>query len=494
MLASQTVIHNRYRLQEQLSDNPVRQTWLALDLEIERLVVVKFLAVGGALRWEDMKLFEREALVLEQLDHPRIPKYYDYFSLDEQTAWFGLVQAHIPGVSLKHQLDVCKRFTPEQVYQIAEDVLEILQYLHDLNPPVFHRDIKPSNLIWGENNRVYLVDFGAVQMRPPTAGATFTVVGTYGYAPMEQYGGQVAPASDLYALGATLIHLLAGLAPSDLPQKELCIQFSDRVGPSVPAQLIAWLEKMTQPSPENRFRTAREALSALKAQTRITYPQKRTAARLAKSANQLHIEVPSSFDLEVLRPASHRLHRWGKRGRDAIAKILKRFGLPRGKTLVSGGAIALFGLFLLNSLTSLSLVERAFHLTLILLSIPISLLGLSIPFLLVAWIVVASQRSDYFEKTSVVFNSRQFSLWRQSPGNERRERGELEQIKSVTLGVGRDAAGRMCQGIAIITEVDRKVLFFSSTRSQLYFFGQQLPEEELNWLVQEIQEWLALHP
>jgi serine/threonine protein kinase len=174
-------------------------------------------------------LFEREAQVLKQLNHPRIPQYRDYFAIDDRMLWFGLVQDYIPGTSLKDLLSQGKRFSQEQVRQIAVEVLQILIYLHELNPPVLHRDIKPSNLILGDDGQVYLVDFGAVQDRAAKEGATFTVVGTYGYAPMEQFGGRTVPASDLYALGTTLIHLLTGIAPADLPQDDLRIQFSDKV-------------------------------------------------------------------------------------------------------------------------------------------------------------------------------------------------------------------------------------------------------------------------
>jgi serine/threonine protein kinase len=146
------------------------------------------LAFGGQIQWEDLKLFEREAQILKQLNHPRIPDYRDYFCIDDRSLWFGLVQKYIPGCSLKEQLASGKRFTERQVRKIAESVLKILIHLHELNPSVLHRDIKPSNLIWGEDEQVYLVDFGAVQDRAAKEGATFTVVGTYGYAPMEQFG------------------------------------------------------------------------------------------------------------------------------------------------------------------------------------------------------------------------------------------------------------------------------------------------------------------
>jgi serine/threonine protein kinase len=266
MLQVEQILQNRYQLQRQLGNNGVRQTWLATDLQASEKdnsqVVVKLLAFGGAVQWDDLKLFEREAQILQHLNHPRIPKYVDYFCIDDRTLWFGLVQEYIPGESLKEKLAHRKRFTEKQVRKIAVEVLNILTVLHELNPAVLHRDIKPSNLIWGEDNRIYLADFGSVQDKAAQEGATFTIVGTYGYAPMEQYGGRATPASDLYALGATLIHLLTGISPADLPQRDLRIQFADRV--TLSPSFISWLEKMIEPAQEQRFSTARQALESLK--------------------------------------------------------------------------------------------------------------------------------------------------------------------------------------------------------------------------------------
>ena len=269
MLEKSQVISDRYQLIAKLGRNAGRQTWLATDLNSEEKeqVVVKLLAFGGDVQWDDLKLFEREAQILKQLNHPRIPKYKDYFSIDDRHLWFGLVQQYIPGLSLKQLLDRGKRFTEADIENIAQKILEILFYLHGLNPPLLHRDIKPSNLIWGEDEQIYLVDFGAVQDRAATEGATFTVVGTYGYAPIEQFGGRAVPASDLYALGATLIHLLTRTPPADLPNRELTIQFRDRL--SLNSGLANWLEKMTIPVLERRFSSAKQALDALKARNMI---------------------------------------------------------------------------------------------------------------------------------------------------------------------------------------------------------------------------------
>jgi serine/threonine protein kinase len=275
MLQAEQVLRERYQLKHQLGQNAGRQTWLAEELETQSpdrdssststRVIVKLLAFNPQMQWEELKLFEREAQVLKNLDHPRIPQYRDYFSVERQTGnglpWFGLVQEHIPGNSLQQLLDRGQRFTETQARQIATEVLNILIYLHELSPPVFHRDIKPSNLIWGKNEQIYLVDFGAVQDRATAEGATFTVVGTSGYAPPEQLWGRAVAASDLYALGATLIHLLTGTAPADLPQDNLRIQFADRV--QLSSGFVDWLEQLTEPAPERRYSTARQALESL---------------------------------------------------------------------------------------------------------------------------------------------------------------------------------------------------------------------------------------
>jgi serine/threonine protein kinase len=251
------------------------------------------------MQWNECKLFEREAQVLQHLEHPRIPRYKNYFVLDRQEesrfSWFVLVESYISGSSLQQLLDRSKRFSEAEVEKIAVEVLSILVYLHELDPPLVHRDLKPSNLIWGEDERIYLVDFGAVQDQGVVEGVTFTVVGTYGYVPMEQFGGRAVPASDLYALGATLIHLLTGIAPADLPQRDARIEFADRV--SIDPGLVNWIGKLTEPSLAERLSTASEALEALKNRHKLSPPITNpkpvgSKIQLQKSTSQLEIKIP----------------------------------------------------------------------------------------------------------------------------------------------------------------------------------------------------------
>jgi serine/threonine protein kinase len=297
MLQTEQILQDRYQIQSQLGNNGIRQTWLAKDLQASNaeksLVVVKLLAFGGTVQWDDLKLFEREAQILKQLNHPRIPRYFDYFCIDDRTLWFGLVQEYIPGESLKERLAVGKRFTQKQVKKIAAEILNILMYLHEMNPGVLHRDIKPSNLILGEDNRIYLVDFGAVQDKAAKEGVTFTVVGTYGYAPMEQFGGRAVPASDLYALGATLIHLLTGIPPAELPQQDLRLQFAERVNLS--PSFLKWLQKLIEPAPEQRFTSARQALDVLKSGLAVKSTSKKIINNSGCGINNHHEVVPDEI-------------------------------------------------------------------------------------------------------------------------------------------------------------------------------------------------------
>ena len=302
MLQAGHLLQGRYQLLESVAQNAGRQTWIAVDqgVSLEEKVIVKLLAFSPEMQWEDFKLFEREAQVLKNISHPRIPKYRDYFSIDKQVGsglyWFALVQDYIPGKSLQQLIESGNHFTESQVRSIADQLLRILCFLHELSPPVLHRDIKPSNLILGNDRKLYLVDFGAVQEQGAVEGVTFTVVGTAGYAPLEQFWGKAVPASDLYSLGATLIHILTGVAPADLPQKNLKIQFRDRI--SINSNFVYWIEALTAPDLSQRYQTAKAALTDLRANRYLNAPLRKielfpkSKVQLWQSPSQLKLELP----------------------------------------------------------------------------------------------------------------------------------------------------------------------------------------------------------
>jgi serine/threonine protein kinase len=297
------VLGDRYEVQQQLGKNAGRRTLLARDLKTNELVVVKLLSFGSDFEWEHLKLFEREAEILKAISLPAIPRYLNYFELDSPNGkGFALVQTYVEGKSLEEQLKEGRSFSEVEVKQIAKALLEILIYLHGRQPPVIHRDIKPSNILLTNRSGnsvgvVYLVDFGSVQTLAATEGGTITVVGTYGYMPPEQFGSRTVPASDLYSLGATLIALVTGTHPADLPQKDGRIQFEQAANLS-PA-FADWLRWMTQPSLDNRLTSAVEALQALEQpQQRVIDPlvvRKPTGSKisLTKNADSIEILIPA---------------------------------------------------------------------------------------------------------------------------------------------------------------------------------------------------------
>jgi hypothetical protein len=259
------VLHERYHIQSLLGRQMGRRTFLANDLQKGLPVVVKLLLFNPDFTWDDLKLFEREAEVLKSLDHPAIPKYLDYFEVETELGkGFALIQTYIEARSLQECIQSGRTFNEEDLKAIAKELLGILDYLHNRQPPVVHRDIKPSNVLLGDRSghspgQVYLIDFGSVQTAVP--GGTRTVVGTYGYMPLEQFGGHSTATSDLYALGATLIYLATGQHPDQLPQREMRILFDDSVNLS--PNLIDWLKWMTEPSTDLRLKSALQALEAL---------------------------------------------------------------------------------------------------------------------------------------------------------------------------------------------------------------------------------------
>lgn len=267
MLGEEQVLHHRYHIQRQLGHNPGRRTLLAQDLHTQELVVLKILSFNSEFRWEDLKLFEREAETLKSLSHPAIPYYLDYFEVDlPDCRGFVLVQSYIDATSLQEWIKRGRTFSEDEVKQIAKALLNVLSYLHDRNPPVIHRDIKPSNiLLKGDRSAhqvgdLYLVDFGSVQTAVREIG-TMTIVGTYGYMPPEQFSGRAFRASDLYSLGATLIYLVTGTHPADLLQEDLLLEFEPvtHLSPS----FVQWLKLLTHPSRKQRFSSATVALKAL---------------------------------------------------------------------------------------------------------------------------------------------------------------------------------------------------------------------------------------
>jgi serine/threonine protein kinase len=159
-------------------------------------------------RTQAVKRFKAEADILQRLRHPCIPNIYDLF---EHQGYHYLVMEFVSGSDLE---DLIRRegYIPEaRALQWANQICDVLEYLHRQQPPIIFRDLKPSNIMIEPDGNVKLIDFGIAKVFQPLQVGT--QIGTPGYAPPEQYQGIATPQSDIFALGATLHHMLTGRDP-----------------------------------------------------------------------------------------------------------------------------------------------------------------------------------------------------------------------------------------------------------------------------------------
>ena len=229
-------------------------------------VALKAMSLRGQGRWKAVELFEREARLLKGLQHPGIPALLDSFEIDTATdRTYVLVQRLAPGSTLQELVDRgAWRPDEAEIEGIALQLLDVVAYLHARRPAVIHRDIKPQNIVYDPTTRALaLVDFGAVR---DALNDGSTVVGTLGYMPLEQFTGRTSTASDVYSVGATLLFLLSGRPPSDLPQNGLRVDWERAVtaGPRMRMLLSGLLELEA----EQRI-SAAQAIAVLRGETRL---------------------------------------------------------------------------------------------------------------------------------------------------------------------------------------------------------------------------------
>ncbi|MGB7057201.1 MAG: serine/threonine-protein kinase [Geitlerinemataceae cyanobacterium] len=429
------IIADRYRIVRSIGQGAFGITYEAEDLTDYKRVAMKVLSLRQTQGWKALDLFEREAQVLAHLEHPAIPQYLGYFYEDtKDDRHFYLIQELVEGDSLADLVKKGWHATEEQVRDIAEQVLEILDYLHWLNPPVIHRDIKPQNIIRRADGRVYLVDFGAVQdvyRRTLIEGGTF--VGTLGYMPPEQFRGQAFFASDLYALGATLLFLLTHRSPDELPQKRMKIDFRDRV--SISPEFANWLEKILEPAIEDRYKSANEALGVL-----------RHRGQIANSATVVPTRQPPKGSPVVLQRSPQRLS--------------IQFSSIHYKSI--GGWLVIF-----------------------VVSLPFLLLGFaairniwvcSTLFLLV-WIAIAKIWTMR-EPQAIELDTQTCRLYYQFLGWKRQIEKPIAEVRRALLNVSVSPHGVKTVRCEIDAYEDR------------YEFGQSLTPVEKRWLVGEISDFL----
>ncbi len=208
----------RYRLEAIVGRGAKGITYRATALADSRTVAIKELAYRHAPSAKGYELIRREAAVLEQLEHSAIPRFLEAFEHGQgKHRALYLVQEFIEGKTLRDELER-RRLNEVQILEIVDEIASILEYLHQLAPPVIHRDLKPANVMRrSADETLVLIDFGAVaEVVQMSEHGGSTIAGTYGFMAPEQFRGEAHPATDLYALGALLVGLLSRRDPATL--------------------------------------------------------------------------------------------------------------------------------------------------------------------------------------------------------------------------------------------------------------------------------------
>ncbi len=239
------------------------QQMLANDTCQKQSVVIKSIKIEESTFAGDIACFEKEIHLLKSLNHPTIPRYLESFRLDtSEGKGLVMVQSHQGGQTLAQQMAAGKQYDETEIRAIAKQLLQGLTYLHGKG--LVHRDIKPSNITIatkasGSAQAAWL-SFGTAQYvhaQQPDA-----LVGTYGYMPVEQVRAQATFASDLYSLGATLIHLVTGSHLGELPRNGLHVKFACATS-RLSADFQQWINWLIEPQVCDRPTSAKQALGAL---------------------------------------------------------------------------------------------------------------------------------------------------------------------------------------------------------------------------------------
>lgn len=273
-----TTLVNRYLVQGVIGVGGMGAVYRARDLHfpnVIKLVAVKEMvnqAHDPLVRSTIIQNFEREANLLATLDHRSIPRIYDYFTINQRSY---LVLEYINGKDLETVINDSPGFISEsRAIAWGLELCDVLHYLHTHKPePIIFRDMKPSNVMINPQDHIVLVDFGIAKQFQ--TGQRGTMVGTEGYSPPEQYRGEATPLADIYALGATLHHMLTRRDP----RLEAPFSFGERpvsrINPQISPELEAVIYTAIQYTPADRYPSAiamKEALLGVARKTGMLPP------------------------------------------------------------------------------------------------------------------------------------------------------------------------------------------------------------------------------
>ena len=272
VLAPGAILQNRYRIIRQLGKGGMGAVYEAVDQRLDAIVALKeTFSVDDRLRQQ----FEQEARLLAQLQHQALPRVSDYFTEGERAF---LVMQFISGADLAEIIVTQPGPFPRNVVITwADQLLDALIYLHTRDRQIIHRDIKPHNLKVTSTGQIALLDFGLAKAQSADVSSTNSSTSIFGYSrrysPPEQIQDQgTTPRSDIYALGATLYHLLTGVKPPDAlvragalaNSKSDPLQPANEVHRAVGPEIAAILNRAMALSPEDRYASASEFRGALR--------------------------------------------------------------------------------------------------------------------------------------------------------------------------------------------------------------------------------------
>jgi serine/threonine protein kinase len=312
-LLSETLLQDRYRIVKQLGKGGMGAVYEAVDERLGITVALKeVLSAEPSMR----KQFEHEARLLASMQHPSLPRVSDHF-VEGHRAF--LVMQFISGIDLGRIISQQPGpFPRDQVIAWADQLLDALIYLHSRDRQVIHRDIKPHNLKLTSTGQIALLDFGLAKAQPADSSLTSSRAFfgyTKHYAPLEQIQDErTDPRSDIYALGATLYHLLTGIKPPDALVRASALlngepdplKLANKIHPLVGAEISTILFKAMALKSEERFSTASEFREALRRMVREPHEQKLASVVGKEGAESEFTEIPRhpSVNLNLAMVAS----------------------------------------------------------------------------------------------------------------------------------------------------------------------------------------------
>ncbi len=289
-----TILQNRYRVLSILGQGGFGRTYLAEDQgRFNELCALKELLPpqDNAYALDKSKeLFQREAQILYQIQHPQIPQFRATFEQDQR---FFLVQDYVEGKTYRALLEERKTqgyvFSEAEVVQILQQVLPVLSYIHGKG--IIHRDIAPDNIMLRQSDQLpVLIDFGVVKelatrIQSPDTVRQSTTVGKLGYAPTEQMQtGRAYPNSDLYALAVTAVVLLTGREPQELFDETTMTWRWQRLITVSPGFAMV-INRMLSYRTTDRYQSSQDVLQAIQSPPRVT-PVPQTSPPMATQPQQ----------------------------------------------------------------------------------------------------------------------------------------------------------------------------------------------------------------